>query len=329
MKKNLHALIFTLLLVVFLFVSYVFTPQSVKSLNQKINDSNPLVLDQARLDLIKEYGEFLSKGLPKSAPALYFYWLSNQRKLSDLRVKHAIDEIKNTQVDDKEIKVWSMLNMGVVFKTSKHTIAIDTANLPFSYAHYELAKLADIFLVTHDDGDHYDPTLLKKAVEENKKVILPEGFGFQSSKPENVIMLKDGQTVEVNGVKITGYQTDHRGDNNFAEGGNWYEIESDGIKILHTGDGRDFKNKEQYQKVYSMGDIDILLGNIMLHSYNIRDLNPKVFIPMHMYKFMSGGGAIQDSIIETVLNTHEQYKNELFGSEKVYLLPGESYVLSE
>jgi len=326
MKKNLHALIFTLLLAAFLFVSYIFVPSSVKLLDQKINNSDPLVLDQARLDLIKEYGEFLSKGLPKSAPALYFYWLSNQRKLSDFRVKHAIDEIKNTQVDDKEIKVWSMLNMGAVLKTSKHTIAIDTANLPFSYAHYELAKLADIFLVTHDDGDHYDPTLLKKAAEENKKVILPKGFILNSKKPENIILLESGKTIEIDGVKITGYQTDHRGDDNFAEGGNWYEIESDGVKILHTGDGRDFKNKTEKEKVYSMKDIDILLGNIMLHSYNIRDFKPKVFVPLHMYKFISGGGAIQDSTIETVLNTHEQYKNELFGSEKVYLLPGESYI---
>ena len=326
MAKHLFSLLFTLFIGIFIVVSYVYAPSSVTELNKKINNSKILPLDEKRISVVKEYGEFLSNGLPNSVPKLYFYWLSRQRKMSDLRVKRAINEIKDAQVEMEAVRVWSLLNMGVVVKTNKHTITFDTANLPFSQAHNELANIVDIFLVTHADGDHYDPSLLKKAVKKNKKIVLPEGFIFESEKPENITIISSGKTVDIDGVKITGYQTDHRGDGNFREPSFWFEVESDGFKLLHTGDGRDFKNKSESEEVYGMKDFDILLGNIMLHPFNIRDLKPRVYIPLHMYKFMSGQLSYQESTIENVLNTHKQYEKDLQGIDIVYLLPGESFI---
>ena len=326
-RKYLLFLVLILLFGIFWPVSYFYFPSSVKILDEKAAQSNPKVLNKERLALVKDYGDFLEKGLPENNPLLYFYWFSNQRKISDLRVKRAVEEIKNTNVEAGKIKVWSLLNMGAVVKTNKHTIAFDIANLFFSSAHNDLADVADIFLVTHGDRDHFDSGFLKKAVENNKKIIFPKGFGFGSSKPENLFFISSGQTINIDGVKITAYQTDHRGDGNFSEPGAWFVVEVDGFKLLHTGDGRDFKNKNEQEKVYSMKNIDILLGNNTLHSYNIRDLNPKVYIPMHLYKFMSGGDLYRESRIENVLSTHQQYEKELKGIEKLYLLPGESVLL--
>lgn len=329
MKKNIYSLIYIVIFAVFLAVSYLFVPQSVKDVNQKINNSNPSVLDGERRNLIKQYGETILKSLPRDIPKLYFYWFSNQRKLTDLRIKNAISEIEKTKIENDEIKTWSLINMGAVIRTKNHTIAIDTANLPFSQASDDLINLVDIFLVTHDDGDHYDYSLLKKASEKKSKVILPDGFIIKSSQPENIIVAIDGKTIEIDGVKITGYQTDHRGDGNFAGGGNWYVIESDGFKILHTGDGRDFKNKDEEKRVYSMGDIDILLGNIMIHPYNIRDLSPKILIPLHLYKFMSGADDVGQSFIEEVSRKYDEYKQDLAKVKIIYLLAGESYSYPE
>lgn len=325
MMKELRNSIF----IIFLFggilaILYFYIPSSVKLLNEKVSNSNPLVMDINRKNLHKEYNSFLSHNLPENNPALYFYWYSNQRKISDLRVKKAITEIKNSKVNNNEIKIWSLINMGVVIKTNTKTIAIDTANLFFSQAYDELTTIADIFIVTHSDSDHYDTTLLKKALSNNKKVVFLEGIYPLGDKTKN-ITLSSGEIKDIDNIKITAFQTDHRGDNNFANPCAWFVIEANGFKLLHTGDGRNFKDKSQQQKVYSMKDLDILLANNQLHPYNIRDLSPKVLIPLHLFKFMSGNDLYQESTIETVMENHSKYAKELQGMEKIYLLPGESY----
>ena len=328
MKKHLGSLIFLLLFGLSIVISYIYIPPSVKIIHEKVNQSNPLKLDPDRLNLVKEYGNYLANKLPENNPALYFYWFSNQRKLSDLRVKKAIKEIEETEIEAGKIRIWSLLNMGVVLKTGEWVIAIDTANLPFSEVHNELAKIVDVFIVSHMDGDHYDQTLLKKALEQNKKVIFLDGFSF-SGNANDTIKLKSGETKEIGGMEITAYQTDHRGDGNFYEPSAWFIIGMNGFKLLHTGDGREFKNKDEQQKVYSMKDFDILMANSQLHPYNIRDLNPEILIPIHLFKFMSGEDLYQESTIEAVSEKYRQYDKDLQGIDKVYLLPGESYVYTK
>lgn len=325
MKKYINDLIIVFILLLIIFISYFYIPQSAKSLNNKIIQSSPLVLDDNRFNLIKEYDDYLADNLPENNPKLYFYWYSKQRKLSDLRVKAAIEQIKNTNVEKDKIAIWSLLNMGVVIKTSSKTMAVDTANLPFSTAHNELLNIVDVFLVTHKDMDHYDQELLKKALNKNKKVILLDNFIFESDKPDNIFKLTSGKERSIDGINVTAYQTDHRGDNNFYEPVNWFMLEVDGFKLLHTGDGRNFKNKEESEKVYSMKDFDILLANNQLHPYNIRDLSPKVLIPLHLFKFMSGNDLYQESTIKTVSAMYEQYQKDLQGIRQVFLLPGESF----
>jgi len=324
--KEVHkSILYILIFGVVTAILYFFIPSSVNKLNQKINQSNPTKPDTARLNLFKEYGNFIGRKLPENNPAIYFYWYSNQRKMSDLRVKKAIQEIKNTKPEKNEIKIWSLLNMGVVVKTSEKTIAIDTANLPFSQAHNELVNLVDIFLITHTDGDHYDPTLLKKALDYNKKVVFLEGFYGPEGKSKS-INLKSGEEKDIDSVKITAYQTDHRGDGNFNDPCVWFVIEVGGFKLLHTGDGREFKNRDEYQKVYSMKDFDILLANNQTHPYNIRDLGSEVLIPLHLFKFMGGNDLYQESTIQAVSENYSKYGKEMQGIESIFLLPGEGYL---
>jgi len=325
MKRYLNNLIILGLFGLFLAVSYLYIPPSATKLNQQINQSPLLSSDIDRINAVSEYGAYLADSLPENVPKLYFYWISKQRKLSDLRIRRAVGDIKKSQITPNELKIWSLLNMGVVIKTTNHTIAVDTANLPFSNAHNELVRNVDIFLITHMDNDHYDPALLKKALAQNKTVIVPENFFFDNNKPDNLINAPYGKAINIGTTTITAYQTDHRGDGNFNNPNAWYVIESDGFKLLHTGDGRTFKDKEVEKKLNGMKDFDILLANFQIHPFNIRDLNPKTVIPLHLYKFMSGKDLYQESTIETVQNTYQRYNKDLEGIKKVYLLPCESY----
>ena len=325
MKKLFNNLFTTLVFVLTLAGSYFYLPASTKDLNQRINQSSPLVLDENRLALVRDYADFFLKNLPENNPPIYFYWYSGQRKLADLRIKQAISEIKSTQVPAGEMRIWSLLNMGAVIKTNEKIIAIDSANLPFSWAQRELAQLADIFIVSHVDGDHFDALLLKTAADQDKKIVLLEGLSLPRAKQASVINLSSGQSQDIDGVKITAYQTDHRGDGNFDASCAWFVIETDGFKLLHTGDGREFKNKDEKAQVYATSDFDVLLANNQLHPYNLRDLQPKVLVPLHLFKFMSGEDLYLESTIETVLRTHQQYEKDLLGIKKIYLLAGESF----
>ncbi len=326
MRNFLHSIIFLILLFAVFAFFYFYIPESIIELNQKITNSDPTVTNQSRLNLVDNFGKLLLKGLPNSTIRLYHYWFCDQRKITDLRIKNAISEIKNTTVPPGKIKIWSMLNMGVVLKTDKNTVAVDTANFFLSSAHDELVDLVDIFLVTHADLDHFDAVLLVKASKKGKKIVLPEGLYLEKTDPKNILTIKTGQTINQDGIKITAYQTDHRGDGNFVEPGLWYVFEVGNYKILHTGDGRDFKNENEKQKVYSMKNIDILLANIMIHPYNIRDLSPKIYFPLHLYKFTDQTDLYQESMIEEVKEKNQKYAEALKRIKIIYLLPGESFI---
>lgn len=328
MKKHLVDFLIVFLIAGSFIFFYYRVPASAVSLNKLINSSNPNVFDQSRLELGKKYYNFFASGLPDGNPTLLHYLTGSQRKFLDLRIDQAIKEIKNTPVAAKKIHVWSLMNMGSVIKTQNKIIVFDAADISFSTVHKQLADIADIFIVSHPDTDHYDPQLLGNAIKNGKSAVFLEGL-MAGNKSTRVHLLRSGQTIDVGGVKITGYQTDHRGDGNFIEPSAWFLVKVDGFTVLHTGDGRDFKNAEEKNEVYNNRDIDILLVNNAIHPYNIRDLKPKVFVPLHLYKWMSGKEFLNNSSFDSVNNNYIKYKTSLINIDKKMLFNGEGFEYSK
>ncbi len=316
------------------FIYYIYTPASVKNINRQINSSNPDVLDQTRLKLSSELEKYLSNGLPKDpgkTPTLLHLFLANQRKLIDLRINQAATHIKNTHVETDKIQITSLINMGAIVKTTNYTIAFDVADMPLSSSQKQLTDLADIFLVTHSDSDHYNPSLLKKALDQGKTVIFPHDFYFMydNSNYNNVYKLENGESITINGVKITAYQTDHRLDKNFDEPNAWYLVNVDGFKILHTGDGIEFKDKTLQQQLSNMKDIDIFLVNAKIHPYNIRDIHPKLAIPLHLYKFQHNSEELIQSTFGYIKNIYDRYQIDLKNINIKFLFSGESTIFNK
>lgn len=332
MRKRLVDLVIVLL---FGFVGLFFyfrIPKAALLLHQQISKSNPNNLDEERIKLSEDYETFLLSNMPKNpktTPNLLYYLIGKQRKFLDLRVNQAIEEIKNTQVDERKIRVWSLLNMGVVVKTNNKIIAFDIADIPLSRAHKELANITDIIITSHADGDHYDKSLLKKALNQGKSLVFLDGFGFKLGKKNisNIFEIKSGETINIDGVKVTAYQTDHRGDGNFNEANAWFLVEVNDFKLLHTGDGRDFKNKKERELLNQREDIDIFLVNVMIHPLNIRDIKPKVIVPLHLYKFMHNREHLEQSTFNYAIDMYNQYEKDLRGIEKRLLFCGEGFEL--
>lgn len=337
MKKSLNELFKSFLILFILsfsaFIYYIYIPASAKNISHQIDSSNPDVLDQTKLKLSSELEQYLSNGLPKDpgkTPTLLHLFLANQRKLIDLRINQAVENIKNISLKTNSVQITSLINMGAVVKTTNHTIAFDAADMPLSLSQKQLVELADIFLVTHSDGDHYDPALLKKALEEGRTVIFPDNFKFlyKDSNYSNIYKLKNGESVTINGAKITAYQTDHRLDRNFNEPNAWYLVEVDNFKILHSGDGIEFKNKTSRQQLNGMKDIDIFLVNAKIHPYDIRDIHPKIAVPLHLFKFLHNREELNQSTFSYVNNIYGQYQSDLKGIDIKFLFPGESSIFN-
>ena len=333
MKKFFTELVknFLILFIFFFgtFVYYIYIPSSVKKLNQQISLSDPDSLNQTRLDLSLALEQYLSIGMPKGSdktPTLLRLFLANQRKFLDLRIKNTIGNINNSTLQKDQLQITTTINMGVIAKTKNHTIAFDIADMPTSVAQKQLASVADMFLVTHMDSDHYDFLLLKKALDEGKTVVFPASFNFfyDSSNYPNVRKLDNGQSIDIDGVKITAFHTDHRMDGDFNNANAWYLVEVDGFKILHTGDGIEFKDKSLRQQLNQQGDIDVFLVNSKIHPYDIRDIHPKLAIPLHLFKFMHNLDELHQSTFDYIENIYSQYPSDLKNIDIKYLFPGES-----
>jgi L-ascorbate metabolism protein UlaG (beta-lactamase superfamily) len=214
--------------------------------------------------------------------------------------------------------------MGVVVKTHDKIISIDTANIPFvSIAHNELTSIADIFLVTHADADHYDRQLLAEALKNKKTIIFPEGFYFtgEDNNP-NIYKLKSGQRTNIDGIYVTAFKTDHRGDGNFQIPNCWFLIEVDGFKILHTGDGLAFQNPTESQYLRDRRDIDIMLTNLMLSDENIRNIKPNVAVPLHLFKYIHSREQLKESTFESAIAKYDQ---KISGIDMKMLFAGEGF----
>ncbi|MDP3997928.1 MAG: MBL fold metallo-hydrolase [Candidatus Andersenbacteria bacterium] len=319
-----------LLVIVLICVGYyLYMPRSAVRLHERIAATDPNVLTEERVELSRDLEKYLAVWLPRDTgktPTLLHLFLGNQRKFFDLSLGQAIDDIDQTAVAPGKMRIWSFMNMGAVVKTSNKAIAFDTADMPESVVQKRLADIADIFLVTHADMDHYNPTLLKKALQNGKSAVFPEGFRFmyESENWSNIYYLKDGQPVDINGVKITALQTDHRVDGNFNEPNAWYLVETDGFKILHTGDGINFKYKNEKAALAHSG-VDVFLCNVKVAAYDIRDISPKVVVPMHLFKFMSNREELENSTFDYAENIYRQYPGELKGIDIKLLFPGEGF----
>lgn len=320
------------LVIAFLYFQY-YTPRSAVKLSRKIDQTEAGSADSTRMNLSKEYTSYLAKWLPRNPdtiPTIGHYYIGQQRKFLDIRVKQAISEIKNAPVSESGVRVWSLLNMGAVIKSSKAVISIDVANIPFvSNSQDELAEVSDILLVTHADSDHFDQKLLKSALSNNKKIVFPKGIYFEKTgeNSQNIFELESGTRTKIGNIFITAFQTDHRGDGDFNNPSCWYLIEADGVVILHSGDGLAFKSPTESESLRNRKDIDIMLSNVMLDAKNIEAINPKIAVPLHLFKYIHGREQLLDSTFEFAKDKYEQIKPSK--TKIMYLFAGEGFVVSE
>lgn len=183
------------------------------------------------------------------------------------------------------ISVTLLYNAGVMIEVKDTRIYIDPYDLPSNYSNYP----ADLILITHDHGDHYDPSSIDLIVTENTKLVFPAimslqatVYGADSVQPED--------TFVFNNINVTCFymytmpgsaQSSHPQSNNYTS----YIIDLGGLTFFHAGDSWNINEYEQLK-----GEIDLVFlplgpGCQTMTGIDvvrvIETIEPSFFIPIH------------------------------------------------
>ncbi|MFX0185567.1 MAG: MBL fold metallo-hydrolase [Candidatus Hodarchaeota archaeon] len=186
---------------------------------------------------------------------------------------------------NENITVTLLHNAGVLIEVEDTRIYIDPYYLPSDYSNYP----ADIILITHDHGDHYDPSSIDLIKTEDTRLFFPAimsqeatQYGATSVQPEDTFIIDDINVTCFYMYTMPGSaQSSHPQSSNYTS----YIIEIDNFTIFHAGDSWNIDEYEQLK-----GDIDLAflpLGpgcQTMTEIDVVRvveTIEPSYFIPIH------------------------------------------------
>jgi L-ascorbate metabolism protein UlaG (beta-lactamase superfamily) len=206
------------------------------------------------------------------------------------------------------ISVRLLNNAGVMIETKETRIYIDPYDLTSSYSNYP----ADAILITHDHGDHYDPTSIDIIKVNNTRFFFPAIMTSEALLygADSVI---PGDTFTINNFNVRCFymytmpgsdQSSHPKENNYTS----YIVEVEGFTIFHAGDSW---NIDEYEQL--TGQIDLVLlplgpGCQTMTGIDvvsvIETIEPSYFIPIHFTEEGKGLfiGLYKDSVEDTGCN---------------------------
>ncbi|MHA1200340.1 MAG: MBL fold metallo-hydrolase [Candidatus Heimdallarchaeaceae archaeon] len=188
--------------------------------------------------------------------------------------------------DSNEVNFTLLHNAGVMIETDEVRIYVDPYNLPSSYS----SSPADIILITHPHGDHYDPLTINLIKTDDTLIVCPDSmtdaiatYGATGVDPEdNLIHM---------GIDITafymyteapeGYEPSHHPDSNWTS----YIIDVGPLTFFHAGDSA---NIFEYTDLTGLIDVALLpLGpgcQTMVDMdvvFALDTIKPTYFTPIH------------------------------------------------
>jgi len=318
----------------FLFFRLKNIPAEVTALEKRIESTEPedlATLSSKRRELFSDFDDFI---LDTTAPRgwgrrkLFEIPFLKSTKLLNLRLEKLAEEISKTEVSEGSIRLWYAYNMGIIAKSPNVTVGFDLAGPIYSSQVNDLAKLCDIIVVSHGHGDHFDPLALRTAAKNGATIVLPHGptsgallssivKKITPKTREQIIDLPLGETITIEGARITAYETDHRGDP-WVENA-WFVIDLADIRIVHTGDG--MLKDRNWKKVQP---IDVFLMNEYFAPLEMRDSGASLIIPLHLHELTHNRRFLMEAQYGKFLGKYEEVKGTIPDTQVIPLFWGES-----
>ena len=184
------------------------------------------------------------------------------------------------------LNVTLLYNAGVMIETNDTRIYIDPYELNSTFAAYP----ADIVLVTHPHGDHYDSDSLDIIETESTEFIFPSNmtaecatYGATGVEPEDTLMFGDINITAfyMYTLPVDIYPASHPAEANWTS----YIITFDNFTMFHAGDS---KNIIEYYELTGAIDLAFLPlgpGCQTMAGYEVvtalQRIQPTYFIPIH------------------------------------------------
>ena len=221
-----------------------------------------------------------------------------------------VEKINNAVVDQNELLLWYLGQAGFLLKTAQgKLIAIDlylsdAAERLFGFKRMIPAVIqpedlnVDYYLSTHSHVDHLDVDVLSTVAGCDKTFFIGSPdceavYQENNIRNDRYCILKTGDRYETAGLTIRAVYADH-GDMAPDAGG--LLIETEGIKVFHTGDTA-FAPEKISTSLQT--DIDVLIApiNAQFNNMNAQEacqlaelLKPKTLIACHFWMFLEHVG---------------------------------------
>ena len=185
-----------------------------------------------------------------------------------------------------EVNFTLLYNAGVMIETENVRIYVDPYNISYSYHEYP----ADIILITHPHGDHYDPAIINFLKTDDTLIVCPENM-TEAIATFGATGVNPGDNFVHMGINITafymyteapeGYTPSHPPEANWTS----YIIDTGDFTFFHAGDSA---NIAEYTQISNQIDVALLpLGpgcqtmtgiDVV---YAIDTINPIYMVPIH------------------------------------------------
>jgi L-ascorbate 6-phosphate lactonase len=219
-------------------------------------------------------------------------------------------DIENTNVPSNSLVIFWIGQAGFILKTKNNTIITIDPYLSNSAEHMHNFKrimpipilpkemYVNYVITTHEHIDHCDPDTISVISRDSKtRFIGPkecvkkfQKFGIDKA---NCFKIKREDTIDFKNIKVTGVYADHGKLSKDAIG---VIIETDGIRIYHTGDTA-YQPKLMQQVIDLKPDVIIPCINGKFGNLNpreaaklSRDVNAKIAIASHFWMFAEQNG---------------------------------------
>ena len=184
------------------------------------------------------------------------------------------------------LNVTLLTNAGVMIETNETRIYIDPYLLNSSFADYP----ADIVLITHPHGDHYDPDSLDIIETESTEFIFPSNmsdecatYGATGVVPEDTVMIGDINVTAfyMYTLPVDIYLASHPAEANWTS----YIVTIDGFTIFHSGDSKNILEYYDLTGTIDLAFLPLGPGCQTMTDYEVVQaldrIQPAYFIPIH------------------------------------------------
>ncbi|TFF96931.1 MBL fold metallo-hydrolase [Candidatus Thorarchaeota archaeon] len=194
--------------------------------------------------------------------------------------------IMGGQQVDTSITLTHLDHAGVMIEARGLRIYIDPINLEDNYTQLP----ADVVLITHHHGDHYQESNVSLLQKEGTINVFPAIMSEAIATHDGVSVVP-GDTMTMGSIMISafymyttapeGFDSTHPRESNYTS----YLVDINGFTIFHAGDSRNITEYEQLSGSVDVALLPIGPGCQTMYGYEVVDaiekMQPGYFIPIH------------------------------------------------